>query len=68
MMSDTHYGPLNVVVHPDERRAVMTLKRWRDPLPGRVLRGLRRWAVSVIEADCPDYEIDDQTGLQDGED
>lgn len=67
-MSDDHFGPVEVSYDHAGKRATLTLRRHADPLSDRVIAGLKRWAMSMIEADYPAYSVTDETGLSNGGD
>jgi hypothetical protein len=65
-MNDTHFGPVIVSLDHQGKRATLTLRRGRDPLPTRTVLGLLNWALKIIEADHPTYRVFDETGLGNG--
>lgn len=60
MTEKDRYGPITVTLDHDSKQAEISLKRWNNPLSDKVIERLRQWALSVTEADYPDYQIIDK--------
>lgn len=56
-----HFGPVRADVNHDDQAITLTYQPGRDPLGAGVIANLKAWALSVLQGDYPDYEIQDLT-------
>lgn len=57
--SETHFGPISVLVDHAARRATLTIRRRLEPLSNQVIVRLHDWALEVTTVSYPGYEITD---------